>query len=295
VQPAQPAAYATPPAQPQAPDQQQAGPAAYAYPAAQPSGPAASPSYGYPQGGSPYAPQGQFGAPQGTHTSAAAPEPPRKNRRKLLALTIAGAIVVIAGAVGGAMALNGGGGKDDDAKGTSAPPAASSAAPTTEAPTTDPAEDTQPTDEPTDDPTADPSSAADPNPVPEPHNGIQLPADYHLDFSDHEITPQNDSGDDLSYECSFGDCSFTASNTKLVLLDHDETGSLSTCLHDTRYTQSIAQARLSAGSQICARTPQGTVGLITFKKASKASEASTYVVLDVTLWRNALPSTDDEE
>ena len=298
AQPAQPAAYAAPPAQPQAPDPQQPGPAAYAYPATQPAGSAGSPSYGYPQGGSPYAPQGQFGAPQGP--GGAAPQPPRKNRRKLLALTIAGAIVVIAGAVGGAMALNGGGGKDDDAKSSSAPTTATtSAAPTTEAPTTDPAEDAQPTDEPTDDstadPTADPSSAADPNPEPEPHNGIQLPADYHLDFSDHEITPQNDSGDDLSYECSFGDCSFTASNTKLVLLDHDETGSLSTCLHDTRYTQSIAQARLSAGSQICARTPQGTVGLITFQKASKASEASTYVVLDVTLWRNALPSTDDDE
>ncbi|NJP47716.1 serine/threonine-protein kinase [Actinacidiphila epipremni] len=286
---------ATHPAQPPAAEQP---PAAYAYPATQPGAPAApggpgapaGPAYGYPQPGgpSPYAPQGTFGAVQ----QPAPAEPARKGRRKVLVLSLVAALVVIGGAVGGAIALSGGkgdDGKNDDA----APPSHSaSAAPTTDTPaTTEPADD-----DPSDDTaTEEPTSQADPNPQPEPHTGIQLPDGYHLDFSDTDIQPQNDTGDDLTYSCSFSDCSLSASSTKLVLLDHDEAGSLDTCLHDTRYTQDIAQGRMTAGSQICARTPEGTVALITYKQASKANEASTYVVLDITLWRNALPDSSNDD
>ncbi|NUS18068.1 MAG: serine/threonine protein kinase, partial [Streptomyces sp.] len=152
-----------------------------------------------------------------------------------------------------------------------------------------------PTDTESDSPTDEPTRQADPDPQPEDHPGIQLPDGYHLSFADNEITPQNDTGDDLSYACSFGDCSIQASETKLVLLDHAEAGSLDTCMHDTRYTETIDQARLSPGSQVCARTPEGTVALVTFKSASKANETSTYVVLDITLWRNALPPDNGDQ
>ncbi|MFI0940207.1 protein kinase [Streptomyces sp. NPDC021020] len=292
VQPAQPAAYASP--QPQ-PGGAQGVPAAYAYPAAHPAGPGGAPAYGYPQGGSPYAPQGQFGAPHApgtpaTGSGAGAPPPQRMGRGKRVAIAVSVAVVVIAAAVGAAVALNGGGKSDDEAD----KPATHSAAPATTAPrTTEP----EPTDDPTetDGPTDGPTSQADPNPQPEPHNGVQLPAGYHLSFADSDITPKNDIDNDFAYSCANDPCSLKAYDTKLVLLDTGEEGSLDTCLHDTRFTQEISVARVSPGSQICARTPQGTVALVTYKSASKATETSTYVVLDITLWRNALPPSDDDE
>ncbi|WP_420711787.1 protein kinase domain-containing protein [Streptomyces sp. NRRL F-5123] len=297
AQQSQPAAYASPPPQPQPGGEQQV-PAAYAYPATHPAGPGGTPAYGYPQGGSPYAPQGQFGAPgapgapisplTATGSGAGAPPPKRMSRGKRVAIAVTAAVVVIAAAVGAAVALNGGGKSDDEAD----KPTQSSTSATTESQTSAP----EPTDEPTqtDSPTDEPTNQADPNPQPEPHNGIQLPAGYHLSFADSEITPQNDIDDDFSYSCASDPCSLKAYNTKLVLLDTGEAGSLDTCLHDTRFTQEISVARVSAGSQICARTPEGTVALITYKSASKATETSTYVVLDVTLWRNALPPSDEE-
>ncbi|MFI0898572.1 serine/threonine-protein kinase [Streptomyces sp. NPDC020983] len=296
VQPAQPAAYASP--QPQAqPGGEQGVPAAYAYPATHPAGPGGAPAYGYPQGGSPYAPQGQFGAPNGpsvpttTGSGAGAPPPKRMGRGKRVAIAVSVAVVVIAGAVGAAVALNGGGKSDDEAD---KPTSHTSAPATTAAPTTEP-EPTGATDSSGDSgtPSDQPSSQADPNPQPEPHNGIQLPAGYHLSFADSELTPQNDTDDDFSYSCANDPCSLKAYDTKLVLLDTGEEGSLATCLHDTRFTQEISVARVSPGSQICARTPEGTVALITYKSASKASETSTYVVLDITLWRNALPPQEE--
>ncbi|MGW5354667.1 protein kinase domain-containing protein [Streptomyces sp. NPDC004031] len=296
VQHAQPAAYASP--QPQAqPGGEQGVPAAYAYPATHPAGPGGAPAYGYPQGGSPYAPQGQFGAPNGptaptpAGSGAGAPPPRRMGRGKRVAIAVGVAVVVIAAAVGAAVALNGGGKSDDQADKptthTSAP--VTTAAPTTEPEPTDAADSGGDTGTPDD----QPSSQADPNPQPEPHNGIQLPAGYHLSFADSELTPQNDTDDDFSYSCANDPCSLKAYDTKLVLLDTGEEGSLATCLHDTRFTQEISVARVSPGSQICARTPEGTVALITYKSASKATETSTYVVLDITLWRNALPPQEE--
>lgn len=269
VQPVQPP-YVAPPVQ-QAPMQQQPAPhQAYGYPHAQP-------------GASPYAPQ-QSAVPQ-----PGLPQPPRKGRRKTVILAAVAAVVVIAGAVGGALALNGKG-KDNKDQGdrpvVSSAPTTQAPVGTGDAPTSDPAAD--PTA-----PTAEPSTSA-PAPQAELHSGVQLPDGYHLDFDDTDIQPRNDVGDDFSYSCSFGDCSLSANSTKLVLLDPGEAGSLDTCLHDTRYTESLDQGRMGPGSQICARTSSGTVALITYKRASKGTEASNYVLLDVTLWRNAIPPADTE-
>jgi serine/threonine protein kinase len=278
VQPVQ-SPYAPPPVHQQPPAQhQQPAPQAYAYPpqdtAGTPAGQPVPQAYAYPpaQPG----PYSQHVIPQ----PPPGPQPPRKSRRNLILATVV-AVVVIAGAVGAAIAVrNGGGG------GSAAGPASSSksVAPVSTGDSTAPTTDTPTTLEPT---TA-------PSITPESHPGIQLAEGYHLEFADADLQPRSDNYDDLYYGCDFGSCSFGAYNTKLVLLDQGEAGSLDTCLKDTRYTEHLDQARLSAGSQICARTDEGTVALITYQRASKSSEASKYVVLDVTLWRNAIPATDNQ-
>nr|WSX77441.1 protein kinase [Streptomyces sp. NBC_00899] len=263
VQPVQPAYMQQPPAQHQQPAPHQQ--------------PAQHPAYGYPQ--------------QQQQHSYAAPQPPpgpqqpkRKTKRNVLLATLA-ALVVIAGAVGATLALTGGkDGKDDVGK--SGPSVSTS---TTAAPV----------DIPTDGPTADtpttpaPTTSAPP-PSPESHPGIQLADGFHLVLADPDLKPTQGLDDDMHYYCaSEGDCHFSTDVNEFVLLDPGEKGSLDTCLKDTRYTREIEVARLSAGSQFCATT-DSTVALITFQHASKSTEASTYAVIDVTVWRNAIPPTDDQ-
>ncbi|CAG7597479.1 serine/threonine-protein kinase [Actinacidiphila bryophytorum] len=267
VQPVQPPYAQQPPVQ-QPPVQQQQ--------------PAQHPAYGYPQQ---HQQQG-FGAPPAMQQHAMHQPPPgpqqpkRKTKRNVLLASVA-ALVLIAGAVAGTLALTGG--KDDpEAKGTT-PPVTSGA----------------PVDNPTDAPTSDaptseaPTSAAPPSP--ESHPGIQLADGYHLVLGDPDLKPLHGMDEDMYYYCSSmeNECHFATDFTKFVLLDKGEEGSLDTCLKDTRYTTEIVLARLSTGSQFCATT-DSTVALITFQRASKSTEASTYVVIDVTIWRNAIPPSNDE-
>ncbi|MEU1627743.1 protein kinase [Streptomyces sp. NPDC020096] len=126
------------------------------------------------------------------------------------------------------------------------------------------------------------------NPKPSAYPDVHLPAGYHLEFADDPLQPKNSNYDDLYYVCDASSCDFGSYNTKLILLDRAEKGSLDTCRRETRFTQQIPQDRLSNGSQICARTPAGDVALVTFKGVSSKSDPSRYVTLDATVWRHTV-------
>ncbi|WP_327289313.1 serine/threonine-protein kinase [Streptomyces sp. NBC_01198] len=256
VQPVQPP-YAGPPVQ-QPPVQHQAAPhPAYGYP----------PQYPYP-----------VAHPQ--------PQPRRKTRRNIVLATLA-ALIVIAAAVGSTLALtnsNDHGVVADPAGTPTSAPAASAG--TTGAPGATPSTpDTAPATTPTD---------GVPAPSPEPHPGIELADQYDLQFADPDLKPVGGPSGDFFYDCvTQGDCFLGTDSGRLVLLNGNETGSLETCMQVTRYNGRVDLSRLSAGSQICASTGS-TVALITFQRASKSTEASTYVVIDVTVWRNAIQPTDGQ-
>ncbi|MGW1166733.1 hypothetical protein [Streptomyces sp. NPDC001153] len=52
-------------------------------------------------------------------------------------------------------------------------------------------------------------------------------------------------------------------------------------------------SRFSRGRQLCAITRDGIVALVTFEGQSPSTSASTYVTLDITLWRDAVPARSD--
>jgi hypothetical protein len=139
----------------------------------------------------------------------------------------------------------------------------------------------------------EPTAPAPPaGPKPEVHKGVNLPNDYHLTFADDPLTPKSDNYDDFFYSC--GDTrDFNSYNTRLVLLDNGEKGSMATCLGDTRYTTDIEEARLAHGSQICATTQDGTIALLTYRGHSPSSSPSEYSTFDITVWRNAVKGDDN--
>ncbi|WUH91575.1 serine/threonine protein kinase [Streptomyces sp. NBC_00433] len=279
--PAQPAAQPGPPAHP--PTQPAAHPQVQSVQPVQPVQPpyvqqpqVPHQAYGYPQ------PQTAYPAAHPMPQPPPGPRPPGKTKRNIVLATVA-ALVVIAGAVGGTLAVTGG--KDDkDAKDQAGPTITTS---TTAAPVDNPSDEPSAT-------TGDPATSAPP-PSPESHPGIQLADGFHLVLADPDLKPTQGLDEDMHYYCgSESDCHFSTDANEFVLLDPGEEGSLDTCLKDTRYTREIQVARLSTGSQFCATT-DSTVALITFQHASKSTEASTYAVIDVTVWRNAIPQSDDDE
>ncbi|MFJ8676390.1 hypothetical protein [Streptomyces sp. NPDC093589] len=120
---------------------------------------------------------------------------------------------------------------------------------------------------------------------------MQLPDDYHLEFSGDPRQPKDSNYDDLYYLCDFSGCYVASYNTKLVLLNNAEHGALDTCRNSTRYTDRIDQKQLSQGSQICIRTAAGHIALLTYKGASADAGPSRYVTFDAKVWRNAVDST----
>ncbi|WEV24735.1 serine/threonine-protein kinase [Streptomyces sp. 71268] len=268
-------------------------------------------AYGYPQSGD-AAGQGGYGPPAfsttALHTPATgsdgagpgstgttvlgSPEgggagPRKRGRGKLVALGVT--VLLVFAAAGGVttyVLL-----KDDDKKSHQAEKKEpSKAAETrTQAPTTD-----EPSTEPSDEPSETPSETVPtvvPDPEPVTKNGINLPEGYHLFFASDPIEPENGSTDsDIAYRNTFGDRELSTSSpdTKLVLLNNAQEGTLETCRAETRFATSIGFDRLSKGSRICVRTGSGHIGLVTFNGLAPESDPSDYVKLDVTVWRNAL-------
>jgi hypothetical protein len=127
---------------------------------------------------------------------------------------------------------------------------------------------------------------------PETYKKVKLPDGYYLKLSDQPLMPHESNYDDLYLMCGgTADCDFGHYNTKLVLLDQGEQGSLDACKQDTRYLpQTISVSRLSKGRQFCAITQDGLVALVTFQGQSPSTSASQYVTLDITIWRDAVPA-----
>ena len=244
-----------------------------AYPPVQPpshpqhGGPA---GYGYPRQQHPMAMRGAPGGPGGMPRPL--PLPPKKSKAVYVVPAV---IAVLVLAVVLPLALKAGGsGKDDNAGKSSGGSSSASSQHSTGSGS---------------------QTHAPAAPKAERHPGVQLADDYHVVLADADLQPAKGLDDDVYYFCTETidpGCHLATSTRRLVLLDSGETGSLDACLKDTRYTTQIDAARLSAGSQICVST-DSAVALITYKRSSKGSEPSTYVVADITVWRNAIPPTSD--
>ncbi|MFI1655801.1 serine/threonine-protein kinase [Streptomyces sp. NPDC020472] len=139
------------------------------------------------------------------------------------------------------------------------------------------------------------SSAPKPSTAPAPraatYKDIDLTAGYHLTLGDENVRPQD--GEDNNYELSYdtgGYLDAESSGGNLVLLDPGQEGSLEACRAETRFTQNIYVNKLSPGRQVCVTTGTGHLGLLTVKAFSPEDSPSTYMTLDLTVWRNAAPS-----
>ena len=218
-----------------------------------------------------------------------APQPPKKKRKGLIAALVLVGLLAFAGAGGAlvyAVMKDDGGTKQDQAtddnkaKNSGASPA--------------------PAGDPTATPGGDGSEAPaapvqDPTPVD--YKGINLPDEYHLSLSDEPVNPTNSDNDtdiDFSYQDStYSDDEVETETGKLVLLNPGQDGSLATCRSETRFTDSIMTKRLTKGAQMCLTTDYGHVALITFKGYAPKSDPSSYMTVDVRVWRNAVEPKQD--
>lgn len=199
--------------------------------------------------------------------------PPVRRRKTGIVLSCAaGAVVLLAAALVGYLGRGGGSGTGDDAKRIGPVATASRRA-------TSPAHPSG-------------GSSTGSAPKPEIHKKVNLPDGYYLKFSDQPLVPHVSNFDDLYLSCGgTADCAFGHYNTKLVLLDRGEQGSLDTCKQDTRYLpQEISVSRFSQGRHLCATTQDGLIALVTFEGQSPSTSASQYVTLDITIWRDTVPA-----
>ncbi|MET9375183.1 serine/threonine-protein kinase [Streptomyces sp. NPDC002992] len=135
--------------------------------------------------------------------------------------------------------------------------------------------------------------SAEPQPKPAEFKGVNLTAGYHLTLGDDAVRPQR--GEDGGYELSYdtgGYLDAESSGGNLVLLDPGQPGSLAACRADTRFTQNVYVNKLSKGRQVCVTTGTGHIGLVTVQGFSAEDSPSTYMTLDLTVWRNAAESSD---
>ncbi|MEF9881146.1 serine/threonine-protein kinase [Streptomyces sp. P9-A4] len=131
-----------------------------------------------------------------------------------------------------------------------------------------------------------------PEPTPADFRNINLTAGYHLTLGDEVVRPQD--GEDGEYELSYDTGGYLDAESvggNLVLLDPGQRGSLAVCRAETRFTQNVYVNKLSQGRQLCVTTGTGHMGLVTVKGISPEESPSTYLTLDVTVWRNAAPSS----
>ncbi|MET9508094.1 serine/threonine-protein kinase [Streptomyces flavidovirens] len=211
------------------------------------------------------------------------PQPPKRGGKGLL---VALAAVLVFGIAGGGMAYAL---LTDDEKKTAG---GSSQGGRTAGGGEDAAQNADPKD--TDPKDADPKPEVKPDPEPADYKGINLTAGYHLTLGDDEVRPQV--GEDGSYELSYdtgGYLDAEAEGGTLVLLDPGQQGSLAACRADTRFTETVYVNKLSKGRQVCVTTGTGHMGLVTVQGFSAEDSPSTYMTLDVTVWRNAVNSGSD--
>lgn len=139
-------------------------------------------------------------------------------------------------------------------------------------------------------PSTKPSAGTGPKPAD--YKGINLTAGYHLTLGDESVRPQD--GEDGGYELSYdtgGYLDAESAGGSLVLLDPGQQGSLAVCRAETRFTQEVYVNKLATGRQVCVTTGSGHLGLVTVRGISPEDSPSTYLTLDVTVWRNAATSS----
>ncbi|WP_405792011.1 protein kinase domain-containing protein [Streptomyces sp. NBC_01506] len=132
---------------------------------------------------------------------------------------------------------------------------------------------------------------ADPKPVS--YKGIDLTDRYEIMLADSPPSPAE--GEDVVYgDADFYYISYDSvpssvgtGNGKLVLLNNAQKGSLETCRAETRYTEKITLDQISDGSQMCLLSDAGHIAVVTYRGKSGADNASNYVTIDLTIWRNA--------
>ncbi|MFF8715324.1 serine/threonine-protein kinase [Streptomyces sp. NPDC015184] len=130
--------------------------------------------------------------------------------------------------------------------------------------------------------------AAEQQPKVADYNGINLTAGYHLTLGEDPVRPQK--GEDGGYELSYDTGGYLDAETtggSLVLLDPGQEGSLETCRAETRFTETVYLEKISTGRQLCVTTGTGHLGLVTVKGLSGEDSPSTYMTLDLKVWRNA--------
>ncbi|MGW6577804.1 protein kinase domain-containing protein [Streptomyces globisporus] len=135
---------------------------------------------------------------------------------------------------------------------------------------------------------------ADPRPVS--YQGIDVTANYALKLADHPPRPVEDEGSGVSYgkgdfyfyrDDLFGDERVGSANGKLVVLKNSQKGSLEVCRQETRFTEKIELEQLTSGSQICVLSKAGHIAVVTYRGKSGPDDPSTYITIDLTVWRNA--------
>ncbi|GGU80509.1 serine/threonine protein kinase [Streptomyces albospinus] len=219
-------------------------------------------------------PPGFGAAASAPSAGTSAPPPPKKKRRRsAVALVLAGALAV-AGAGGGAVyVVMKSDGRTKTGQSADHKPKAATGTPT---PTGTGSDTPQPPQE-------------DPQPVDT--EGIELPHGYYLSFADDPVTPKNTHAEEADAALDGNDNSdggIHAPDEKLVLLKPDQQGTLDTCRSETRFTPRVDISLLTEGSQMCVTTSSGTIALITFQGKSADSDPSSYVTLDVRVWRDAV-------
>ncbi|MFI8966022.1 serine/threonine-protein kinase [Streptomyces sp. NPDC053493] len=272
--PTAPAGAARPPVVPPHPAHAQAHAQAYAPtqgPAPAPyQAPAAYPQTHVPAGYPPV-------HPTGPQTAYRPPAAPRNPARRTLLVALAAALVFGVGGAGTAYLLMKDDGKDTTAGGGHKAGGASSGTSSGGSNGGSAGGATK---------AAEP--AAKPAPKPVDFTNIDLTAGYHLTLGDDVVRPQD--GEDGGYELSYdtgGYLDAESSGGNLVLLDPGQQGSLETCRAETRFTKEVYVNKLSRGRQVCVTTGSGHLGLVTVQGFSPEGSPSTYMTLDVTVWRNA--------
>ncbi|MFE2879548.1 protein kinase [Streptomyces roseus] len=233
------------------------------------------PGYQTPPPGYPTPPPGYVqghNIPGGHHPGYPPPAPQRKSKGPVIAGAVVAAVIGLV--VLGSLLPDGSGGKD---KGSSSSSGASAGSGT-------PSGGSQNKG----------GKPADPTPVS--YKDINLTANYQLMLADNPPRPASggsagvlyNHGDFYFYlDTLFGDTKVGTDNGRLVVLNNSQKGSLETCRAETRYTEKIGLDQLTDGSEICVLSDAGHIAVMTYRGKSGEKDPSTYITLDLTVWRNA--------
>ncbi|MFJ4778168.1 serine/threonine-protein kinase [Streptomyces sp. NPDC088762] len=134
------------------------------------------------------------------------------------------------------------------------------------------------------------------DPAPASYKGIDLTANYQLMLADNPPRPASGGSSGVLYnhgdlyfylDTLFGDMKVGTDNGRLVVLNNSQKGSLETCRAETRYTEKIGLDQLTDGSEVCVLSDAGHIAVATYRGRSGEKDPSTYITLDLTIWRNA--------